>query len=122
MCIIADCECGFHPIPSRPYRYHILYAGNDLALLKSLKDRLTDSRIVRSPGGSVARPLIANINYSLLLFDEDLPDVTGKELEGYARALPHYTRTPIIILRVGECEAKIVETIARLLNTCGNPS
>ena len=117
MPIITDCECCFHPIPSRTYRYHVLYAGNDLTLLKSLKDRLTDGRIVRSPGGSVARLLIAKILYSLLLFDEDLPDMTGKELERYARALPHHARTPIITLRVGEYEAKIVETVARLLNT-----
>jgi DNA-binding response OmpR family regulator len=94
-----------------------LYAGNDLSLLKSLQDELTDSRIVRSPGWSVTRLLIASINYSLLLFDEDLPDVTGKELEGHARALLHHTRTPIITLRVGEHEAKIVETVKRLLNT-----
>jgi hypothetical protein len=115
MLIIADYECGFHPIPSRTYRYHVLYTGNDLALLKSLKDRLTDGRIVRSPSGSVTRLLIASINYSLLLFDEVLLDETGKELEGFARALPHHTRTPIIIFRVGECEAKIVETAKRLL-------
>jgi DNA-binding response OmpR family regulator len=56
-----------------------------------------------------------SILYSLLLFDEDLPDVTGKELERYARALPHYARTPIITLTAGECEAKIIETVARLL-------
>jgi len=54
--------------------------------------------------------------YSLLLFDEDLPDVTGKELEGHAHALPHHARTPIITLRAGECEAKIVGTVARLLS------
>jgi DNA-binding response OmpR family regulator len=115
MLIIADYECGFHPIPSRTYRYHVLYAGTDLTLLKSLQDNFADSRIVRSPSGSVARTLMKSILYSLLLFDEALPDVTGKELEGQARALPHHTRTPIITLRAGEREAKIVETVARLL-------
>jgi len=117
MCIIADYECGFHPIPSRTYRYHILYAGNDLALLKSLQDGLTDSRIVRSPSGSVARLLMKSTLYSLLLFDEDLPDVTGKELERYARALPHQEQTPIVMIWAGEREAIIVETVARLLGT-----
>jgi hypothetical protein len=96
-----------------------LYAGNDLSLLKALQDELTDSQIVRSPGGSVTRLLIASINYSLLLFDED---VTGKELEGYARALLHHTRTPIITLRVGEHEGEIVKTVRRLLNTSGGLS
>jgi hypothetical protein len=94
-----------------------LYVGNDLSLLKSLQDELTDSQIVRSPGGSVTRLLIASINYSLLLFDEDLPDATGKELEGHALPLLHHTRTPIITLRMGEPEAKIVERVKRLLNT-----
>jgi DNA-binding response OmpR family regulator len=115
MLIIADYEHRFHPIPSRAYRYHVLYAGIDLSLLKSLQDNLADSRIVRSPCGSVAHMLMKSILYSLLLFDEDLPDATGKELEGHARALPHHTRTPIITLRTGEREANIVETVARLL-------
>jgi hypothetical protein len=43
--------------------------------------------------------------------------MTGKELERYARALPHQEQTPIITIRTGEREAKIVETVARLLNT-----
>lgn len=94
-----------------------MYAGTDHLLLKSLQDRLTDCRIVRSPSGSVARILMKSILYSLLLFDEDLPDMTGKELERYARALPHQEQTPIITIRTGEREAKIVETVARLLNT-----
>ena len=112
MLIIADYARGFHPLPSRTYRYHILYAGNDLALLKSLQDELTDSRVVRSPGGSVTRLLIASILYSLLLFDEDLPDVTGKELETHARALPHHTPTPIITLTASEREANITRVLS----------
>jgi DNA-binding response OmpR family regulator len=121
MLIIADYERRFHPPPSRTCRYHVLYTGTDLSLLKSLQDNFADSRIVRSPGGSVTRILIASILYSLLLFDEDLPDATGKELEAQARALPHHTRTPIITLRAGEREAKIVETVARLLRQRSPP-
>jgi DNA-binding response OmpR family regulator len=117
MLIIADYECRFNLIPSRTYRYHVPYAGIDLMLLKSLQDNFADSRIVRSPSGSIAHTLMKSILYSLLLFDEDLPDMAGKELEGQARALPHHARTPIITLRVGEREAKIVETVKRLLVT-----
>ena len=115
MLIIADYERPFHPPPSRTYRHHVLYAGNNLSLLKSLQDNFADSRIVRSPGGCVAYVLMKSILYSLLLFDEDLPDMAGKELERQARALRHYTRTPIITLTAGKREANIVETVARLL-------
>jgi hypothetical protein len=44
-----------------------LVCRNDHLLLKSLQDRLTDCRIVRSPSGSVARILMKSILYSLLL-------------------------------------------------------
>jgi DNA-binding response OmpR family regulator len=55
------------------------------------------------------------ILYSLMLFDEQLPDTTGKELEGFARTLPHHARTPIITICAGAREDKIVETVRRLL-------
>jgi DNA-binding response OmpR family regulator len=110
--IIPDYELPVHLIPSRTYRYRILYVGNDLALQKYLQSELRDCQVVRCPDGS-ALTLIKEISYSLLLFDEVLPDMTGKELAGLTRALPHRERTPIITIRAGECGAKIVETIAR---------
>jgi DNA-binding response OmpR family regulator len=106
---------AFHQPPLRTYRHRILYAGNDLALSRRLRETLSDCLIVRAPGGSVARSFIKVINYSLLLFDHALPDVTGTELAGVARALPHRERTQIILLPVGEHEAGIVERVARLL-------
>ncbi len=117
MPIIADYGLDFHP-PSLPaYRHHILYVGNDPALSECLRETLRDCRIVGAPSGDVARILIRSINYSLLLFAPELPDMTGKELAQLTRALPHRERTPMITIWAGARPAKIVETIARLLDT-----
>jgi DNA-binding response OmpR family regulator len=63
----------------------------------------------------VARILIRSINYSLLLFEHELPDTTGAELAQFTRALPHREQTPIILISASEREACVVETVARLL-------
>ncbi|MCA1568589.1 MAG: hypothetical protein LC803_23670 [Acidobacteria bacterium] len=115
MCIITDCELAFHLPALRTYRHRILYAGNDLALSKRLRETLSDCRIVRAPGGSVARSFIKVINYSLLLFDHALPDMTGTELAEITRALPHREQTQIILIPASENEANIVKTVTRLL-------
>ena len=72
---------------------------------------------MRAPDGSIARLFIKHINYSLLLFDHELPDTTGTELVKFTRTLPHRERTPIKLISPSEREARIVETIARLLST-----
>jgi len=72
---------------------------------------------VRAPDGSVARSFIERINYSLLLFDHGLPDMTGTELAEVTRAIPHRERTKVILLPAGEHGARIVEIIARSLAT-----
>jgi DNA-binding response OmpR family regulator len=77
----------------------ILYVGSDLALLEHLQAQLGDYRIIRSPNASTARLLIEGINYSLLLFDEELTDGTGFELAGFVCSLMHRQRTPFIILK-----------------------
>jgi DNA-binding response OmpR family regulator len=117
VCIITDCELAFHLPPLRTYRHRILYAGNDLALLKRLRETLRDCRTVRAPGGSIARLFIERINYSLLLFDHELPDTSGIELVGFTRALPHRERTHIISISPSKREESIIDSIARLLAT-----
>ncbi|MGA9998342.1 MAG: hypothetical protein WBP93_23210 [Pyrinomonadaceae bacterium] len=86
-------------MPSPDHKYRILYVGNNLALLTFLNERLKhlDCHVVRCPGGSTSRSLINNINYSLLLFDDELPDTTGAELKRFTRSLAHRKQTPIII-------------------------
>jgi CheY-like chemotaxis protein len=45
-------------------------------------------------------------SYDLLLFDHDLPGVSGMELTRHARRLARHGRTPIIILSAGAHEAE----------------
>jgi DNA-binding response OmpR family regulator len=69
---------------------------------------------VRCPDGS-ALTLIKEISYSLLLFDEVLPDMTGKELVQTVRSLEHREQTPIIVWKHSECFASVARAIKRLL-------
>jgi CheY-like chemotaxis protein len=115
VCIITDCELAFHLPHLQTYRHRILYAGNDLALFKHLQETFRDCLIVRAPVGSLARSFIKVINYSLLLVDHALPDMTGTELAEATRALPQRERTQIILISASQREASIVETITRLL-------
>jgi DNA-binding response OmpR family regulator len=79
--------------------HRILYVGNDLTLFKSLSDALSDCQVVRCPGGRLFYTLIeSNINYALLLFDDELPDITGVELAQLTRKIKHRATTPIVIL------------------------
>jgi two-component system chemotaxis response regulator CheY len=43
--------------------------------------------------------------YDLLLFDNELPGASGLELTRYARSLPSYRTTPIIMLSASDCGA-----------------
>jgi DNA-binding response OmpR family regulator len=79
--------------------HRILYVGYHLNLLQSLSRILEDCQVVRCPGGSNAHLLIeSNIKYSLFLFDDELPDITGAELAQFTRKLKHRATTPIVIL------------------------
>ena len=88
------------PSPQR-YKYRILYVGRDLALTELLKDELRrlDCFVVRCPDGRGARLFIeSDINYSLLLFDDELPDMTGLALAHFTSEQAHRTTTPVVIL------------------------
>ncbi|MBD0327440.1 MAG: hypothetical protein ICV68_13470, partial [Pyrinomonadaceae bacterium] len=86
MCIITDSTSSFHPLPS----HRILYVGYDHTLLKALEDAMKDCQIVRCPGGSTEHALIkSSIDYSLFVFDEELPSISGPELAALTRTLAH---------------------------------
>jgi hypothetical protein len=85
----------FHP----RYSLSMLYAGNDLALLRFLQDELEDCQVVGCPNGSLARLFITHINYAVLLFDEALPDATGRELADFARTVAQRAETPVVVVR-----------------------
>jgi DNA-binding response OmpR family regulator len=93
----------------------ILYVGHDLALLAHLQAELRDCRIVRSPSASLAHLLIESINYSLLLFDEELPDTTGLKLSEFACSLANGQCTPFIIIKQPSDFEFLVRDIRRLL-------
>lgn len=93
--MIAECAPSFHHMSS----HRILYVGHDLILLEYLHGALKDCLVVRCPGDSLAVSLIkSEINYSLFLLDEKLPETTGQELADFAHGVRHRARTPIIIL------------------------
>ncbi|HEX8921553.1 MAG TPA: hypothetical protein VF766_08735 [Pyrinomonadaceae bacterium] len=107
-------------MPSRPkhWKYRILYVGRDLALTAFLKAALSrlDCFVVRSPSGRCSYCLIeSNINYSLLLFDDELPDMTGKELAQFTRSLKHRKQTPILIVEKSDDLSVLASDIVRLL-------
>jgi CheY-like chemotaxis protein len=57
-------------------------------------------------GATALRMLEGKEHYDLLLFDNDLPHVSGVELIRRVRQLPHRKRTPIIMLSAGNVEAE----------------
>jgi CheY-like chemotaxis protein len=98
----------------------ILYVGNNHALFNLLHHALTqiDCRIVRCYNAFVSLPLLeSEINYSLLLLDDKLPDTTGLKLKRLTRKLPHRKRTPIIIHKNSDELNPLVETILKTLAT-----
>jgi DNA-binding response OmpR family regulator len=93
----------------------ILYVGSDLALFEYLQGELEDYRIIRSPLASVARTLIEGINYTLLVFDEEVPDGTGLELAEFVCSLSHRQSTPFIIIKKPDDFELLVRAIVDLL-------
>ena len=114
-------------MPSRPkrWKYRILYVGSDHALTAFLKDALQrlDCFVVRCPTGRLAQPLIeserpvigSEIKYSLFLFDEELPDMTGKELAEFTHSIWHRKKTPILIIEKSDDLGLLANDIIRLL-------
>ncbi len=112
MCIIPDRRRVLHP----PYSHRILYVGHDLALLDFLQESLKACWTVRSASGLFARLLIElDIPYSILLFDEQLPDTTGLLLACFTRDFPHRQQTPIIIIKSSDEFQTLARTITHLL-------
>jgi CheY-like chemotaxis protein len=56
-------------------------------------------------GNSAMNRLAGAVRYDLLLLDNDLPGATGLELTRYARNLPTYRETPIIMVSANDCAA-----------------
>ena len=115
-------------MPSRPkhWKHRILYVGRDHVLTSFLKDALEplDCYVVRCPSGRCSYCLIESkmpyiggsaIKYSLFLFDEVLPDMTGKELAKFTRSVWHRKKTPILIVEKSDDWERLLSDIKRLL-------
>ncbi len=48
--------------------------------------------------------LTGNDHYDVLIFDNNLPGISGLELVARARKITHRRRTPIIVLSADDCE------------------
>ena len=87
----------------------ILYVEDNRLVAQAVRDLLESEgwRVDLCADGNVAMNRIAGVvAYDLLLFDNDLPGATGLELTRYARRLPGYRTTPIIMVSATDCGAK----------------
>ncbi|HVG28334.1 MAG TPA: response regulator, partial [Pyrinomonadaceae bacterium] len=57
-------------------------------------------------GNSALNRLAGGFSYDLLLFDNEVPGATGVELTRYARSLPRYRTTPVIMVSATACGAE----------------
>jgi CheY-like chemotaxis protein len=57
-------------------------------------------------GNSGMNRIAGGFAYDLLIFDNDLPGASGIELTRYARSLPIYRSTPIIMVSATDCGAE----------------
>jgi CheY-like chemotaxis protein len=131
------------PRSTPPYRTEkavrpvsILYAEDNRLVADVVKDTLEAEgwRVeVCADGNAALNRIAGEVHYDLLLLDNELPGVSGLELARYARKLPSYRSTPIIMLSATDCRAdarrasvdaflpkpegvsQIVEVIMRLL-------
>jgi CheY-like chemotaxis protein len=86
----------------------ILYVEDNRLVSAAVRDLLEGEgwRVeVCSDGNAAMNRLAGGVAYALLLFDNDLPGATGLELTRYARSLPRYRRTPIIMVSATDCRA-----------------
>jgi DNA-binding response OmpR family regulator len=100
------------------WKYRLLYVGRDHDLTSFLKDALKrlDCFVVRCPRGTEARIFIeSEIRYSLFLFDEELPDMTGLELKRFTHSQAHRKKIPILIVAKSGDFNNLLEAIIRTL-------
>jgi CheY-like chemotaxis protein len=117
---------------------HILLVEGHKVVAQAVKDTLEEEGwhvTLCYDGASAVTRLASDAGYSLLMFNNQPPNVNGLELVRYARQLPHRKQTPIIMFSVNDYSrdaqqaganeflrkpqdiGKIVKTVARLLDT-----
>ena len=86
----------------------ILYAEDNDALRLAVKQMLEQegARVDACADGLSARvKLESREHYDVLLFDDELPGISGLSLTRRAGELRHRQRTPVIVISVNEVEA-----------------
>jgi two-component system chemotaxis response regulator CheY len=86
----------------------ILYVEDHKLVADAVRDLLAGEgwRIESCADGNCAMNRLAgSFAYDLLLFDNELPGASGLELTRYARSLPSYRSTPIIMISATDCQA-----------------
>jgi CheY-like chemotaxis protein len=87
----------------------ILYAEDNQIVAEAVRDLLEAegwSVEVCADGNSAMSRMAEGAGYDLLLFESDLPGVTGLELARCARGLLRYRTTPIVLLSADGREAE----------------
>jgi CheY-like chemotaxis protein len=87
----------------------ILYVEDNRLVAEAVRDLLEREgwRVELCADGNAAMNRIAGgFRYDLMLFDNELPGASGIELTRYARSLPNYRGTPIIMVSATECRAE----------------
>jgi CheY-like chemotaxis protein len=85
----------------------ILHVEDDRSVANVVRDTLEEEgwEVEACGDGTAAAGLIeGDTRYDFLLFDHELPGVTGLELIGLARGLPHRRRTPVVMLSASDVE------------------
>jgi CheY-like chemotaxis protein len=121
-------------------RRTILYAEDHATVRLAVRDRLElEGWTVEAcaDGGSALAAMLGEASYDLLLFDNEMPGLSGLELTERARTLAHRRETPVVIISASEYEqearragadlflrkpddiTRIAERIARLLERRG---
>jgi two-component system chemotaxis response regulator CheY len=87
----------------------ILYVEDNQLVAQAVRDLLEGEgwRVEWcSDGNAAMNRLAGGVRYDLLLLDNDLPGASGMELARYARSLPAYRGTPIIMLSADDREGE----------------
>jgi CheY-like chemotaxis protein len=87
----------------------ILFVEDNKLVADAVRDLLEGEgwRVESCADGNCAMNRLAGgASYDLLLLDNELPSASGLELTRYARSLPSYRRTPIIMISATDCQAE----------------
>ncbi|MDQ3744342.1 MAG: response regulator [Acidobacteriota bacterium] len=104
MRVEVDAETPAVPAHARPTVLHVV---NDRVVAEAVKEQLEADgwRVETSDAKAALRKLAGDAQFNVLLFDGDLPGVSGPELVRAAKAIPRRRSTPVVILSARNCEA-----------------